>query len=90
LILFHDLEGSNRESGMSKDKRKNYMRAMEFLRAVNAERRAPNSGVLVINRKKLPPVIRYCVERGLARLRRKRLGKNTTLTVLDTGLRDRG
>ena len=76
---------------MSKDKRKNYMRAMEFLRAVNAERRAPNSGVLVINRKKLPPpVIRYCVERGLARLRRKRLGENTTLTVLDTGLRDRG
>ncbi|WP_315756437.1 MULTISPECIES: hypothetical protein [unclassified Bradyrhizobium] len=75
---------------MSKDKQKKYMRAMEFLRTVNAERRAPHSGVLVLNRKKLPPVIRYCVERGLARLRRKRLGKNATFTVLDTGLHDHG
>jgi hypothetical protein len=63
---------------------------MDFLRVVNAERRAHYSGVLVINRKKLPPVIRYCVERGLVRLRRKRLGMNTTLTILDTGPHDLG
>jgi hypothetical protein len=72
---------------MSKDKRKKRLRAMEFLRALNAERRAPHSGITLINRK-LSPVIRYCVERGLATVRRKRLGKNATRAVLDTGLHD--
>jgi len=56
---------------------------------LKAERRARHSGALVINRK-LSPVIRHCVERGLAKIRRKRLGKNATLTMLDTGLHDCG
>ncbi|WP_316228750.1 hypothetical protein [Bradyrhizobium sp. SZCCHNR1045] len=73
---------------MSKDKQKKHMRAMEFLRRVNAERPALQSGMLMINGKKLAPVIRYCVERGLARVRRKRLGKNSGVTILDTGLND--
>jgi hypothetical protein len=43
---------------MSKDKRKKHMRAMVFLRNLNAERRAPYSGIERINRK-LTPVIQY-------------------------------
>ena len=74
---------------MSKDKRKSHMRAMEFLRRLNAESRAYESGLARINRR-LSPVVRYCVERGLAKIQRKQIGKRLSLTVLDTGLHDRG
>lgn len=74
---------------MSSDKRKNHMRAMELLRSLNAESRAFESGRMRINRK-LSPIVRYCVERGLAKIRRKKLARRLSITILDTGLHDRG
>ena len=74
---------------MSKDKRKRQMRAMEFLRKLNAEGRGSESGLMRISRK-LTPVVRYCVERGLAKIQRKQIDKRVSLTVLETGLRHSG
>ena len=73
---------------MSKDKRKSHTRAMQLLRSLNAESRASESGRMRINRK-LSPVVRYCVERGLAKIQRKQIGKRLSLTVLDTGLHEK-
>ena len=77
------------DCAMSNDKRKKYMRAMELLRRLNAESRASESGLMRINRR-LSPVVRYCVERGLAEVQRRQIGKRLSLTLLDTGLHARG
>ncbi|MGY3393413.1 hypothetical protein ACVWW6_006004 [Bradyrhizobium sp. USDA 3311] len=76
---------------MSKDKRKKHLRAMAFLRHVNAECRPPywgSNGRVYVNRK-LSRVMRYCIDRGLAQLRREERGGSASRTVFDTGLHDR-
>ncbi len=73
---------------MSRDKRKKHARAMDFLRWLNAERRGAHSGLMRIDRR-LSPVATYCVERGLAKIRRQPFGKRLSFAILDSGLRDR-
>ncbi len=88
-IIVQSWELPIEDCAMSNDKRKNHMRAMEFLRRLNAESRASESGLMRINRRP-SPVVRYCLERGLAKIQRKQIGKRLSLTVLDTGLHARG
>jgi hypothetical protein len=72
---------------MSADKRKRWNRAMTFLREVNSWSYF-RTGTMHINRK-LSPTARYCIEHGLATLRREPRGGNTARTVFDTGLVER-
>lgn len=74
---------------MSGDKRKKHMRAMEFLRWLNVERRGSSKGTMRVERRRLDPVVRYCVERGLAKIKRKQFGTRLSVTLLDSGLHDR-
>jgi len=59
---------------------------MEFLRWLNAERRGSSKGLMRIERRRLDPVVRYCVERGLAKIKRKQFSTRLSVTLLDSGL----